>query len=301
MIKLRNHNGFTLVELSIVLILVGLLIGIGATMIKPLTIFAKSRETRTIADANLLAIMSAAASSNTIPNSAGLTTVVTSPNDAWNQPFVYLYDTNLYSATPSKDTLCGRNSTGLKLTTADATITNVAFAFFSRADNSTFSSTLNGTLAGVPINNLPLSTSGAATGTITATAINGDLLRWVTLDELRSKIGCQGAPLKIVNNELPFGNYSTDYSATVVADGGSGSSTYQWRIKKGNSGLPTGINSGALPFANISTTDWMPASSLALSGYPKQSGSFHFTIQVRDSFGNNNSRPFVLTINPRSN
>lgn len=300
MIKLKNQSGFTLIELSIVLVLVGLMVGIGAAMIKPLTTFAKSRETRTIADANLLAILSAAASSNTIPNSAGLTTVVTSPNDAWNQPFAYLYDTNLYSATPGKDTICGRNSTDLKLTTADATITNVAFAFFSRADNSAFSSTLNGTLAGAPINTV-ISTSGAATGTITATATNGDLLRWVTLDELRSKIGCQGAPLKIVNNELPFGNYSTDYSATVVADGGSGSSTYQWRIKKGNSGLPTGLTSGALPFTNISTTDWTTTSSLGLSGYPKQSGSFFFTIQVRDSFGNNNSRPFVLTINPRSN
>lgn len=294
----RNHNGFTLLELSIVLVLVGLLVGIGVGMIKPLNTFVKTRETRSSLDANQQAITSAAASSNSIPNASGFTGVVKTPTDAWGQNLVYLYDASLYSASPSKDTICGRRSTSLKLFTNYTT--SIAFAQFSRADNSAFTSTLNGTFNAAPLNGL-ITVSGAASGLISTAASNGDLVSWITLDELRSKIGCQGSPLKIVNNELPFGNYSTDYSATVVADGGSGAANYQWRIKKGNAGLPTGLNSAALPFTNISSTDWTAASSLAFTGYPKQSGSFFFTIQVRDSFGNSNSRPFVLTINPRSN
>ncbi len=299
MLTLENNNGFSLVELSIVLVIIGMLISLGMNMIGPLTAIVKVRETRDMMDADLQAITSWAASRNTIPNAddTGFKTVAKSPLDAWGRNLIYLYDPNLYSASSTKDTICGRSSTPLTLETTDngtitTTVSNVAFAILSDADNATLKSTLNGT---------NITTSGAATtgstpATISVKGPSGYLVRWVTLDELRSKIGCQGAALKIVNNELPYGNYSTSYSATIVADGGSGSANYQWRIK--SSKFPNGI----IPtFANISTTDWITTSSLNLSGYPKLQGSYYFSIFVRDNSGNDSSKVFVLTVNPRSN
>jgi prepilin-type N-terminal cleavage/methylation domain-containing protein len=300
--KFNNHSGFSLIELSIVLVIIGLLVGLGGGMIGPLTTFVKVRETRDIMGADLQSIISWTSSRNTIPHAlsttdplydpkTAFTTVVKSPLDAWGRNLIYLYDANLYSVAPTKDTICGRRSTGLTLVTTDptATINNVAFTVLSAADNTALKSTLGGA---------PITASNAATGTINVTGPNSDLVRWVTLDELRSKIGCQGAPLKIVNNELPYANYSTSYSATIIADGGNGSENYQWRIKKGI--FPAGITATSLPFTNISTTDWAPATTLTIQGYPKPQGSYFFSILVRDTIGNSNSKAFVLTVNPRS-
>lgn len=292
-----NHSGFTLIELSIVLVIIGMLIGLGSGMIGPLTTFVKVRETRELQDSALQSITSWASSRNSIPDSAGFPTVAKSPLDAWGRNLIYLYDANLYAAAPTKDTICGRRLAALTLVTTDpaATMANVAFVVLSGAENATLKSTLNGNLNGVPLTGI-ITATGYATGTITVTGPNSDLVRWVTLDELRSKIGCQGAPLKIVNNELPFSNYSASYSATIVPDGGTGA--YEWRIKKGS--VPTGMSfSPPLPFVNSSTSNWASGSNLTIQGWPRPQGSYNFTIMARDSNGNSSSRLFVLTIQPK--
>lgn len=291
----HNHiNGFTLIELSVVLVIIGILVSLGFGMIGPLTTFVKVRETRDLQDAALQSVTSWASSRNSIPDADTFPSAAKYPLDAWGRKFVYLYDSTL-SDSPTKDTICGRRSTLLKLKTTDpaATMDNVAFVVLSGADNAILKSTLNG---------VAITASGAAIDTITVTSPNGDLVRWVTLDELRSKIGCQGAPLKIVNNELPFGNYSAPYSATIVPDGGI--PPFDWRIKK-RSSLPIGIlfqPNMPVPFANNSTSDWVTSSNsnLAITGALSPQGSYSFTIMVRDSDGNSASRLFVLTINPRN-
>jgi len=320
--KLSSNQGFTLIELSIVLIIIGMLVSLGAGMVGPLTTFVKVRETRELQDAALQSVTSWASSHNTIPDSAGFTGVAKSPKDAWGRDFSYLYDANLYSASPTKDTLCGRRSTGLTLVTTDpaATMTNVAFVLLSGADSATLKSIINGTLNGIPITNGVITASGAATGTVTVTGPNGDLLRWVTLDELRGKIGCQGAPLKIVNNELPTGAVATPYSATLVADGGvpiaTTPSTYKWCV----SNLPAGFGqAGAVQSADclgLVESGWGAASAgltITFAGGAVATGAYPITVLVRDnadglstSAACNGADPgdncaqklFVLTVNP---
>ena len=312
MLSYKNINGFTLIELSIVLVIIGLLVGLGAGMIGPLTTFVKVRETRDLQDASLQSIISWAASSNTLPNNTNFPTIAKSRVDAWGQDLIYLYDATLYSATPTKDTICGRRSTSLKLFSSYSS-SNVAFAILSRADNPAFKSKLDG---------VTITTSGTATGTINSSGLNGDIIRWVTLDELRSKIGCQGAPLKIVNNELPYGALPNNYSVKLMADGGVPFTTpasYKWCVNT----LPTGlVQTGGKMDANCLTlpeSSWAAASTELTISFPAAAaglttGAHPITVVVRDNADGvttsnacNSADPgdncaqklFVLTVNPQ--
>jgi prepilin-type N-terminal cleavage/methylation domain-containing protein len=247
--KIRNKKGFTLVELAIVLVIVGMLVGVGSGMMGMLTTAIKVREAKELQDASVQSVISWASANNSIPNAAGFPTAAKTPQDAWGRDFIYLYEARLNTPTPTKDTICGRRSTDLTLQTTDpaATISNVAFVVISSSDDAAVQTTLTATAApavAATYNTaaygpaIALAARGSATGTIVIDANNTDIIRWVTLDELRSKVGCQGAPMKIMNNELPYGYNGIAYSATVFADGGvhftGGTGTYRWCMQ--NSG-----------------------------------------------------------------
>lgn len=319
--ELLSDSGFTLVELSLVLALVGLLVGLGAGMIAPLTNFVKVRESKEIQEAALQSVTGWAATHNYLPSGAQFPEVARSPVDAWGRNLVYLYDAGLYSASPTKDTICGRRATPLTLVDPEtgSSTKNVACLVLSGAENSALSSTMNGTLAGLPLNGA-ITGSGTASGTVTLSGLNGDLARWVTLDELRSKIGCQGAPLKIVNNELPSGAVADTYTVTLAADGGvpfaATPPTFKWCV----STLPAGFAQvGGVQNANcaaLSEASWGAASSGLTISFPAATvvtGAYPITVVARDdadgaltSAACNSADPgdncaqklFVLTVHP---
>jgi Putative Ig domain/Right handed beta helix region len=73
--------------------------------------------------------------------------------------------------------------------------------------------------------------------------------------------------LQITTSALPNGTVSQAYSATVAATGGT--SPYTWTLSAG--ALPVGLTLGG--------------SSGVIAGTPSQSGSFNFTLQLKDSAG----------------
>jgi len=324
-----SRQGFTLIELAIVLVIVGLLVGLGSSMVGVLTTAINVRQTKESMDAVTQSVISWASANNTLPDAAGFTSVAKTPNDAWGRPFVYLYDANLFNASPTKDTICGRRSTSITLNTLDptalTTINNVAFIILSASDDAAVDATLaaGATLNGVAaVPAIPMGTMKSLNGTFNIDAKNSDIVRWVTLDELRSKIGCQGAPLKIVNNELPFGATPTPYSVTISADGGvpfaPSPPTYKWCV---NNNLPSGfLVTGGIQNANclaIDETFWGAAASGLTISFPVSvvpTGSYQITVVARDNADGvttsgaacNSATPtdncaqkmFVLTVNP---
>ena len=339
-----DRNGFTLVELAVSLVVIGLLIGLGTAMVGPLMSAIKVRESRENLGAAVESINSWASSNNRLPDVAGGTSdfkgVVRTPADAWGRDFIYLYDCRFAStdsvacpgAAPAitKDTICGRRTTNITLTdhNTGASIQNVVYAVFSQSDDAAANSTFS---ACPPSGTAVSSGPRTATTPVCADTAN-DLVRWATLDELRTKVGCQGPQLRIVNNELPFGYAGVSYPAAGTTlnfsvDGGATPSVYRWCIEAANATpLPSGLDfsstSPTLPIRvtptnscrELAETNWGAASSLTLSTAPLTSpygtiaagtqGSYSFTVYVRDnndtSGSNDNiaAKAFVLTINP---
>lgn len=321
--KRTSQDGFTLVELAVSMVVIGLLIGLGMAMVGPLMTSIKVRETKETIGGVVESINSWASGNNSLPDVAGFSNVAKSPNDSWGRPFIYVFDANLQTASPTKDTVCGRRSTFITLTDTNtgAVIKNVAYLVLSQGDDATTHSTIGGVAV--------VSGSRNAATAVTADTVN-DTVRWVTLDELRTKAGCQGAQLRILNNELPPATVASPYpSATAGAalsftvDGGATPGTYRWCIEATSATpLPSGMafttTTPALPIrvtpanscSGLAEANWGAVTAapnlLTLSGTPAAAtqGAYSFTVYVRDNndiAGSNDniaSKTFVLTVNP---
>ncbi|MCX5828630.1 MAG: type II secretion system protein [Deltaproteobacteria bacterium] len=335
----RNKKGFTLIELAIVMVIVGLLIGIGAGMIGPMTKRAKIIDTRDIVNSDLESVISFASSNRRLPTIAEFPLNVKNQNDAWTKPLYYIVDPNLIAIPAfTSDAICGRRTTTYTICrdaacTAATNIQNVALILASGAENFNLQT---GIFAGgiCPAGQTCVRVYDADTPNIddcttaancpnypAALLINNpqaydDITKWITLYELRTKIGCQGAQLRIVNNELPSGNVTTSYGATVYADGGipyGAGGNYRWCLQTATGVLATDLpgftvlpNVVNVNCQGLAEGSWGQATTFQFS---KALGagaarSYNFTVFVRDNndaAGTNDNitqKAFVITISP---
>lgn len=307
----RNNNALTLVEVAIVLVILGLLIGLGASLIGPLTKRAKLNDTQERLNANVESIISWSAGNKRLPNTSEFASIIRNPNDAWGKPFYYVVDDDLIqlpSGTEHK--ICNRKTTRITIRIyQDATnykdIQNVAFLIVSGGSNYN-----NQTIGTQQINNnttIIIQYPDAPNIDYFLTDINrqelyDDIVKWITLDELRIKVGCQGAQLRILNNELPYGYVGSSYNATIYAEGGvtfSSGGKYRW-CREGN--LPSGLiaNPSTISTDCLNDINWGQSDSLSIIGSPTSQGTYNLKFYVKDNDGNIASKAFVLTINPSS-
>ena len=197
-----RSNGFTLVELAIVLVLVGILVSLGAGMIGPLTKRAKVNETKDTVAAAIDSVLGYAAINNpnrlpdlsASPSATSFWTNVRTQNDSWGRQLVYVYDNSLATS------ICNRTSTNITLRICNnaacgtySTINNVAFLALSAADNAnnqtfgsqavTAATTVLTYQTGIQVDNY----SGDFTR---ATDEYDDIAKWITLAELQVKMAC---------------------------------------------------------------------------------------------------------------
>lgn len=247
---LRN-KGFTLVEIAIVLVIIGILVSLGAALIGPLTKRAKYTETKDIVNAAVESVISYGASNKKLPLQGDFTPddtidefveIVRNPRDAWTKTLYYIVDSDLTS-TPiaGTDPLCGRTATKLTICrdtacTAATNITNVAFVVISGADNYNVQTgiiTAAPCPAGTCVRAYEIDTPDIddctnstncpnypAGETISRPEPYDDIVKWVNLNELKVRAGCVGGQLKIITNELPSVYRCSSYNASIYADGG---------------------------------------------------------------------------------
>lgn len=300
-----------MVELAIVLVIVGLLVSLGTGMIGPLTKRAKTCETKEIINSDVEAVIGYAARTDALPTT--LTSLVRSENDSWGKPLAYIYSSNLTSS------LCGRTGTNLSVDPDGAgpaaAVNNVAFIILSSAEN--YNNQTAGSQAapaGTTIDTYaPLTPVDNYAGDFSRPADEyDDMLKWITLDELKIKCGCVGKELRILNSELPAAKSGNPYSIQVYAEGGvpyAAGGRYRWCVEA--STTPPGMASvpaGALTadHTTFPEASWPQADSLTITGPfipPSPPAAYNITVWVRDNNdptgANDNmaSGPFVLTVN----
>jgi len=362
--KTNSYNsGMTLIEIAIVLVIIGIVIALGAALVGPLTKRAKINDTKETINGDVESVISFAASNRRLPvpppTSTEFTNNVRNPNDAWTKPLYYIVDTNLAptSLVAGMDYICGRKTTNYTICrdaacTTATNIQNVAFIVASGAENFNLQT---GILTGgvCPAGQTCVRVYNVDTAGIDdcTTAVNcpnypaallitrpeayDDIVKWVNLDELRTKAGCQGAPLQILNNELPSTSLGSSYTANIFATGGipnivGAQNQYRWCVEIRNrtvaQGPPNGVsfNPSFIRYPDNSTPTYCSdqaegawpawANNLAITKTTgsTETGSFNITIFARDNSNtgidtacntttnrdNCAQKSFVITISP---
>lgn len=317
---IKPTSGFTLIEISIVLIIIGLILGLGMGLVGPTLKGAKIKQAEGMIDSAIESVVSFGMTNKRLPNlGSEFTPLLRNPNDPWGNQLQYIYDND--TATSGSGGICGRKTTSITLQIHDnitgvRTITDVALIVFSGGANfniqtGTSSPTAWGSqdirsAKTVDIYSPLDNPNTTVTGLTGSTDPYEDIVKWVTLSELRTKIGCQGSQLKILNNDLPSASLLSPYNSSIYADGGTGSSTYTWYGVYNPSTTPTVPGSSGITWTTIggvgtvvgTTSVSANLSWATTSTWTTTAGTHQFIFAVKDSNNNYDNKSFVITVNP---
>ena len=263
-----NDKGIALLYIVMVVVFIGVIVAAAVLLTGPLAQRSKTVEARGVIDSAVQSVIGYAATNRRLPTTAQFDGAVRKANDAWGNPLYYIADGNLAPSSPgvSSDYICGRSATSITvrqcLTDNCATyndITNVAFVVVSGGKNFNVQTALAGTRVTVYTQNDAAdsddSTTAAHCPSYNGNMINrperyDDIVKWVTLEELKSKMGCYGSTpgrFKVLNNELPAACIGQSYNATLFSDGGvTPYSNWAWAPPVLPAGLSMNSGTGAI-------------------------------------------------------
>jgi len=213
-----KKSAFTLVELSIVLVIIGLLVGGSFKVFKMMRDRAETtRAQDDVKVAKETIIGNAIINDNTLPDGAFFDQNLSPIKNNQHQLF-YVDDTNLENIN-----VCSFSTTNLKVETPARTINNVAFVVASEGPNHNMQTAIKDNGDGTfSVKTYDYSTKvDDNTSPINIADYYDDVVEWVTLAQLQQEVKCSNNPLRIVNTSLPSTdiNNSASYQAKIVIDG----------------------------------------------------------------------------------
>ncbi len=264
-----KKSGFTLVEMAIVLVIVGLLLGTGASLMGILTKRSKMIETREIVNKAYEAIIGFAINNKRLPTTAEFNALGVKTTDSQNSNLFYYpvagYTAGNFCTNTAVPFTIDDNSAGT-VTTKSAT-----FIIFAQGENR-----CNETGTATPFQIFSPAHKGAC-----ATKPDSeydDIYRFTDINQLRQN-NCNA--FRIVTDSLPVGTEEEVYPTTTL-EATDGTPAYTWAVSAGS--LPSGLN----------------LAGASISGTPTSPGSYNFTIQAQDSDTpiRLTTKSLVITINP---
>jgi prepilin-type N-terminal cleavage/methylation domain-containing protein len=241
--------GFTLIELAIVLIVIGLLWGASVNLLGWLTDREKYSGNKEILASAVEAIKGYALNNKTLPTLSNFTSIVNTPNDVWGKPLIYIYYANAtnrticsFTGTPITVRYCYNTSCSSYNDTQ-----NVAFIVLSSGENMNiqtgFSSQAISSNTTIKVYDYGIKNIDDYSADVNRPEPYDDMVKIMTLYELQSLLGCGGGgsggngssgggtPYKVVFNSP--GTYTWVVPAGVnkiyvtgVAGGGGGGGGY---------------------------------------------------------------------------
>lgn len=206
-----KKSAFTLIELSIVLVIIGLLIGGSFKILKVMRERAQiSRAQDDVQVAKQAVIGNTILNANLLPSASYFQTNL-SPVKNNQHPLFYTDDTALEGTD-----ICSFTTTNLSIVTPTNTISKVAFVVASEGANHNMQT--------AKISNQVNTYNYATKVDDNTSPVNivdnyDDVVDWVTLPQLQQEARCQDNRLRIVNTSLPSADASTSYNVKIVIDG----------------------------------------------------------------------------------
>lgn len=244
-----KNQGFTLIELAIVLIVIGLLIGLGASLIGPLTKRAKVTETREAVKQAKEAVLGYVVKNGYLPST--LEEAGARKLDAWARDIQYFKASEIVSGD-----ICGKNTTSIQInecTNTNCSVyltkSNIAFIIYSTGEDGNGSCT--GTSSPFYVREQGMPYNPPCSYTLTNPQYNyDDIVAYVSLDEIRALRGCP-QPLTIVSpTVLPEGQEDSFYSYSLQAIGGKPPYTWTGSVGNGLTISQSGLISGTINVNN---------------------------------------------------
>ena len=216
-----KKSAFTLIELSIVLVIIGLLIGGSFKILKVMRERAQiSRAQDDVQVAKQAIIGNSIINDNTLPDQDFFKKNLSPIKNNQHQIF-YAYDTNLTATN-----ICSFKKTGLTVTKykwnddksgeeEDKVIENVAFVIVSESQNHNMQTALKD---GNVKFHAPFYKVDDNTTPINKVEGYDDIVNWVTLPQLQQEARCQDKPFRIINRTLPIADINQSYNATLYVE-----------------------------------------------------------------------------------
>jgi len=272
-----KKSAFTLIELSIVLVIIGLLIGGSFKILKVMRERAQISRAQDDVKTAKEAITGYVQTTYKLPTSTVFDNTL-SPVKNNQHPLFYTYGR---AAVSNSDNICSFIHTDLKVVTAEGNdINDIAFVVASEAANHNMQTGLTDNVDGT----YSVKTYNYATKVDDNTSpVNivenyDDVVDWVTLKQLQEEAGCARKPLAFINTTLPIANVGESYSATLYVE---------------NNVTSVSISCDNNNDKNISFSD------PSFSGTPDAPGtSQRVCTATEDGTDRNVTKTYVITVNP---
>ncbi len=263
----QKIKGFTLVELAIVLVIIGLLVGMGVGLIGPLTKRAKLMEARDTVNqakeaffgyANKMGYLPASGNYDPITPVSAFENVGAKGIDPYGKALLYRVANELAGNT---NNICKANATSLTITEGGTPRSNIAFMIVSGGENYNIQ-TLD-TIHPIGTDNVD-----DFPNDMNRPEPYDDIVAYVALDELRVARGCPKELGILGPDTLPTAKEDMYYSYQFQATGGY--PPYTWTVQGQPSYLTispqTGLLSGTINYNSSTSTGELQNCSETIPG-----------------------------------